>query len=134
MLRLVPMMPCCRWKLRKDLVDQGFKAIECLMDTLWVHEMGSQCGGDGVPGPERRTSHLLTFSLLLWDHRRRLWERLANLAISSRISSCRVEKRREEGGTEFSVEKKGIFILSHTKLEVGFAPGFCLCEGPSHAA
>lgn len=44
-------------------------------------------------GPEMRTTHLLTFSLLLWDHGRWLWERLANLTISSRISSYSGEKK-----------------------------------------
>lgn len=44
----------------------------------------------------KTTDHSLTFSLLLWYHGRWLWERLANLAISSRISSCREKKGREE--------------------------------------
>lgn len=100
-----------------------------------MYEEGNQCGRDAMLGPERRTAHLLTFSLLLWDHRRRLWERLANLAISSRISSYGGEKGREERGTDFSAGKQGAFTSNHhTKLEVGFPPAFWLCERPSHAA
>lgn len=96
-----------------------------------MYEERNQSSGDGMLGRERRTAHLLTFSLLLWDHRRRLWERLANLAISSRISSYRGEKGREERGTDFSAGKQGAFTPNHhTKLEVGFPPAFWLCEGP----
>ena len=85
---------------------------------------------NGVLGPERRTSHLLTFSLLLWDHGRWLWERLANLAISSRISSYRGEKGREERGTDFSAGKQGPFTPNHdTKLEVGLLLYFASVKG-----
>lgn len=95
------------------------------MDTLEVYEEGNHWGGDGVLEPERRICHLLTFSLLLWDHWRWLWERLANLAISSRISSYRGEKGREERGTDFSAGKQGVFTPKHhTELELGFTPAF----------
>lgn len=65
-------------------------------------------------GPARRTDPSLTFSLLLWDHGRRLWERLANLAISSRISSYGGEKGREERRTDFSAGKHGAFTSTIT--------------------
>lgn len=68
-------------EMEENSVDHAFKAAGCLMDSpgTW--------GGDGWLGSQSRTSLLLTFSLLLWDHGRWLWKRLANLAISSRISS-----------------------------------------------
>lgn len=60
---------------------------------------------------------------------------MANLAISSRISSYRGEKGKEERRTDFSAEKQGAFTPNHhTKLDVGFAPVFWVCEGPSCAA
>lgn len=90
-------------------------------------------------GPERRTACLLTFSLLLWDHGRWLWEGLANLAISSRISSYGGEKGREERGTDFSAGKQGAFIFHFKECTMalkpsyrargGLSPAFFLCEG-----
>lgn len=65
-----------------------------------MYEEGNQRGGDGMLGAEKTTDHSLTFSLLLWYHGRWLWERLANLAISSRISSCG-EKKESEGKDRF---------------------------------
>lgn len=49
----------------------------------------------------KTVSQRLTFSLLLWDHGRRLWEGLANLAICSRVSSYRGKRGREERKGDF---------------------------------